>query len=211
MSQLAAFKWEKLTGSHSNLSLAWFPFYQELSLRKPIHSSSQSLSYRDIILIWHEEKRKSWLADIATQQFRTMQMEQVPWQRTSMGKWWIYQELVLPYSIETSSWLKTEFWLSVSWSLHLLVFLSFPFLMFLLSSSTTWPSPRHPWHTEIVTKKQAKWRLQYVKSAKAGTDVPSTVPEFISQRRRWLNGWVPILGSTETRAMEKWKGRGSWW
>jgi len=42
--------------------------------------------------------------------------------------------------------------------------------------------------SEIVTKKQAKWRLQYVKSAKAGTDVPGTVPEFISQRRRWLNG-----------------------
>lgn len=43
---------------------------------------------------------------------------------------------------------------------------------------------------EIVCKKNARWRLQYVKSAKAGTDVPSTVPEFISQRRRWLNGCV---------------------
>lgn len=30
--------------------------------------------------------------------------------------------------------------------------------------------------------------MQYVKSAKAGTDVPSTVPEFISQRRRWSMG-----------------------
>jgi len=41
---------------------------------------------------------------------------------------------------------------------------------------------------EIVTKKREGWILKYVKSAKASTDVPSTVPEFISQRRRWLNG-----------------------
>ena len=43
---------------------------------------------------------------------------------------------------------------------------------------------------EIVVKRGCRWRLQYVKSAKAGTDVPNRVPEFISQRRRWLNGWV---------------------
>jgi chitin synthase len=41
---------------------------------------------------------------------------------------------------------------------------------------------------EIVTKKKEGWILKYVKSAKASTDVPATVPEFISQRRRWLNG-----------------------
>ncbi|KAI0931380.1 hypothetical protein AcW1_001207 [Taiwanofungus camphoratus] len=41
---------------------------------------------------------------------------------------------------------------------------------------------------EIVTKKREGWVLRYVKSAKASTDVPTTVPEFISQRRRWLNG-----------------------
>lgn len=32
------------------------------------------------------------------------------------------------------------------------------------------------------------FRLRYVKSAKASTDVPTSVPELISQRRRWLNG-----------------------
>jgi len=41
---------------------------------------------------------------------------------------------------------------------------------------------------EIVTKKREGWTLKYVKSAKASTDVPTSIPEFISQRRRWLNG-----------------------
>ncbi|TFL06153.1 glycosyltransferase family 2 protein [Pterulicium gracile] len=41
---------------------------------------------------------------------------------------------------------------------------------------------------EIVTKKNEAWTLKYVKSAKASTDVPTQLPEFISQRRRWLNG-----------------------
>ncbi|KAJ3481743.1 hypothetical protein NLI96_g7450 [Meripilus lineatus] len=41
---------------------------------------------------------------------------------------------------------------------------------------------------EIVTKKHEAWVLRYVKSARATTDAPTSVPEFISQRRRWLNG-----------------------
>ncbi|CAG8540628.1 5003_t:CDS:2, partial [Ambispora leptoticha] len=41
---------------------------------------------------------------------------------------------------------------------------------------------------ELVAKKDKGWKLKYVKSAKAETDVPDSVPEFISQRRRWLNG-----------------------
>ncbi|KAG9092245.1 Chitin synthase, class 2 [Ceratobasidium sp. UAMH 11750] len=40
---------------------------------------------------------------------------------------------------------------------------------------------------EIVTKKNEAWTLKYVKSAKASTDVPTTLAEFISQRRRWLS------------------------
>ncbi|KAG0069971.1 Chitin synthase, class 2, partial [Podila epicladia] len=41
---------------------------------------------------------------------------------------------------------------------------------------------------ELVAKKNEAWLLRYVKSAKAETDVPDSLAEFISQRRRWLNG-----------------------
>ncbi|KAJ8329389.1 hypothetical protein QVD99_006492 [Batrachochytrium dendrobatidis] len=41
---------------------------------------------------------------------------------------------------------------------------------------------------ELVTKRDEAWILRYVKCAKAETDVPDSVPEYISQRRRWLNG-----------------------
>ncbi|KAI9590938.1 glycosyltransferase family 2 protein [Syncephalis fuscata] len=41
---------------------------------------------------------------------------------------------------------------------------------------------------ELVAKPNSAWLLKYVKSAKAWTDVPDSIGEFISQRRRWLNG-----------------------
>ncbi|KAK4982657.1 Chitin synthase, class 2 [Elasticomyces elasticus] len=41
---------------------------------------------------------------------------------------------------------------------------------------------------ELVAKRNERWVLRYVKSATGETDVPDAVPEFISQRRRWLNG-----------------------
>ncbi|KAI8069868.1 chitin synthase 2 [Gongronella butleri] len=41
---------------------------------------------------------------------------------------------------------------------------------------------------ELVAKKEAHWTLHYVSNAYGETDVPDQVPEFISQRRRWLNG-----------------------
>ncbi|EPY52688.1 chitin synthase I [Schizosaccharomyces cryophilus OY26] len=41
---------------------------------------------------------------------------------------------------------------------------------------------------ELVSKRHEAWTLHYVKSAYADTDVPDRVPEFILQRRRWLNG-----------------------
>ncbi|PWN52460.1 hypothetical protein IE53DRAFT_385106 [Violaceomyces palustris] len=41
---------------------------------------------------------------------------------------------------------------------------------------------------ELAAKRGAGWVLKYVKSARGVTDVPDTLAEFISQRRRWLNG-----------------------
>ncbi|CEP15640.1 hypothetical protein [Parasitella parasitica] len=41
---------------------------------------------------------------------------------------------------------------------------------------------------ELVAKKKAHWLLHYVSSSYGETDVPDKVDEFISQRRRWLNG-----------------------
>ena len=41
---------------------------------------------------------------------------------------------------------------------------------------------------ELVMKANEKWTLAYVKHSKADTDVPESTAEFISQRRRWING-----------------------
>ncbi|KAJ3018777.1 Chitin synthase, class 1 [Thoreauomyces humboldtii] len=41
---------------------------------------------------------------------------------------------------------------------------------------------------ELCAKQGANWTLHYVREAVAYTDVPDSVPEFLSQRRRWLNG-----------------------
>lgn len=41
---------------------------------------------------------------------------------------------------------------------------------------------------ELIAKEHAKWTLAYCKLSRAETDVPEQAPEFISQRRRWLNG-----------------------
>ncbi|KAJ4476883.1 chitin synthase-domain-containing protein [Lentinula edodes] len=41
---------------------------------------------------------------------------------------------------------------------------------------------------ELVAKAQSNWILKYVKGAVGETDVPDSLPEFIGQRRRWLNG-----------------------
>ncbi|KAF9241557.1 glycosyltransferase family 2 protein [Melanogaster broomeanus] len=41
---------------------------------------------------------------------------------------------------------------------------------------------------ELIAKANSDWVLKYVKGAIGETDVPESLPEFISQRRRWLNG-----------------------
>ncbi|KAL7747642.1 hypothetical protein RI367_006931 [Sorochytrium milnesiophthora] len=41
---------------------------------------------------------------------------------------------------------------------------------------------------ELVAKAKENWVLRYEKDSQAITDVPDSFPEFISQRRRWLNG-----------------------
>ncbi|KAJ3071847.1 Chitin synthase, class 2 [Podochytrium sp. JEL0797] len=41
---------------------------------------------------------------------------------------------------------------------------------------------------ELVMRRDARYVLKYVKSAKAETDVPSEFSDLIKQRRRWLNG-----------------------
>ncbi|KAJ2790839.1 hypothetical protein H4R21_006431, partial [Coemansia helicoidea] len=41
---------------------------------------------------------------------------------------------------------------------------------------------------ELVSKRRENYILRYVRAAKAVTDVPDSLDELISQRRRWLNG-----------------------
>lgn len=41
---------------------------------------------------------------------------------------------------------------------------------------------------ELVSKKKENWVLKFVKLATGETDVPESIAEFLSQRRRWING-----------------------
>lgn len=41
---------------------------------------------------------------------------------------------------------------------------------------------------ELVAKRGENWVLKYVRLATGETDVPDTIAEFLSQRRRWMNG-----------------------
>lgn len=58
---------------------------------------------------------------------------------------------------------------------------------------------------EIYMKAGAKWHLGYVKAAKAETDNPDEMADFISQRRRWLNGAFAATIYTIWRFPLSWK------
>lgn len=57
---------------------------------------------------------------------------------------------------------------------------------------------------ELVAKRGEKWLLKYVKAATGETDVPDDVPEFISQRRRWLNGALFAAIYAQTHFTQIW-------
>ncbi|OQE22422.1 hypothetical protein PENSTE_c010G00930 [Penicillium steckii] len=58
---------------------------------------------------------------------------------------------------------------------------------------------------ELVAKREERWVLKFVKSAVGETDVPDSVPEFISQRRRWLNGAFFAAVYSTINAKQIWK------
>lgn len=58
---------------------------------------------------------------------------------------------------------------------------------------------------ELVAKKGEKWVLKYVRAATGETDVPESIPEFISQRRRWLNGSLFAAFYAQTHIKQIWK------
>ncbi|ANB12885.1 chitin synthase CHS2 [Sugiyamaella lignohabitans] len=58
---------------------------------------------------------------------------------------------------------------------------------------------------ELVAKRDEKWVLKYVRAATGETDVPDAIPEFISQRRRWLNGALFAAIYSLTHFRQVWK------
>lgn len=62
---------------------------------------------------------------------------------------------------------------------------------------------------ELVAKRDAKWVLKYVKEATGETDVPEEPSEFISQRRRWLNGAMFAALYAQLHFTQIWKTKHS--
>lgn len=62
---------------------------------------------------------------------------------------------------------------------------------------------------ELVAKKHHNYILRYVKEAKAETDVPEKMDEFVLQRRRWLNGSFFAAGYALVHWTKIWKSNHS--
>lgn len=63
---------------------------------------------------------------------------------------------------------------------------------------------------ETVVKAGSKWHLGYVKAAKAETDNPEDLADFISQRRRWLNGAFAATIYSIQKFILVWNSGHSW-
>ncbi|KAL7664756.1 Chitin synthase [[Candida] zeylanoides] len=57
---------------------------------------------------------------------------------------------------------------------------------------------------ELVAKRGESWVLKFVRSATGETDVPDSVAEFLSQRRRWINGAFFAALYSLTNARQVW-------
>jgi chitin synthase len=64
---------------------------------------------------------------------------------------------------------------------------------------------------ELIAKAGENWVLKYVSSAQGETDVPDTAEEWISQRRRWLNGSFFAAVYAQTHILQIFKTDHSWW
>lgn len=58
---------------------------------------------------------------------------------------------------------------------------------------------------ELIGKAGAKWHSKVITDAQAETDVPENMVDFITQRRRWLNGALSSTVYTLTRFARLWK------
>ncbi|CAN3365336.1 chitin synthase 1 [Diutina catenulata] len=62
---------------------------------------------------------------------------------------------------------------------------------------------------ELVAKKNHNYVLKYVNEAKAETDVPEAIDDFVLQRRRWLNGSLFAAGYAVFHWTKIWKSKHS--
>lgn len=64
---------------------------------------------------------------------------------------------------------------------------------------------------ELISKRNCRWLLKYVKSAYAETDTPTQISQLIKQRRRWLNGSFFVSFYSLTHFYRVWQSGHSFW